>query len=201
MKWLAVAATHLQGLSIGLMLYFCRPGRSIVYLTAGRALNGFSGGVLVYCAQTIAMAAAKKQHAEPGDRYVSPTLETIRPETSKRDEAISLALVGIFDSSGSSIGQSLAGLIYTSNMPRLLQQYLPDSAEGLWKEIYSSIKMQIAWPIGTCIRDSIVRASVETQGYLLEAALVVMLLEIPSILCWEDIDLEAVDAKKEDHMC
>ncbi|PWY89714.1 MFS general substrate transporter, partial [Aspergillus sclerotioniger CBS 115572] len=200
MKRLALAAALLQGLSILLMLYFCRPNGSIAYLTSGRVINGVACGVLVCCAQTTAMAAAKKQHSQPGDRYAPPMSQPIRPETSKRDEVIYLALVGIFDSAGGSIGQSFAGIIYGLNMPQLLQQYLPNNAKGLWKEIYSSMKMQMKWPIGTRIRDSVVRSSVETHGYLLEAALVVMLLEIPSILCWEDIDLVAVEANKEDHV-
>ena len=200
MKCLALLATLLQGSSIVLMLYFCRPNGSIAYLTAGRAINGVSCGVLLCCAQTTAMAAAKKQHSESGDRHVSPTSQPIRPGTSKGGEVVSLALVGIFDSAGGSIGQSVAGFIYDLNMPRLLQQYLPNNAKALWKEIYSSIEIQMKWPIGTSIRDSVVRSSVETQGYLLEAALVVMLLEIPCILCWEDINVVAVEASKENHI-
>ncbi|KAL5041684.1 major facilitator superfamily domain-containing protein [Aspergillus fruticulosus] len=202
-KRLAVIAVQLHALSILLMSGFVRRDGAILCLTAGQALNGLSGGILMYSGQTIAMAAAKKAPAKPhhhddGVRDTEADPESNHATTSEADEIVSLALVNLFDSTGSSIGQSLAGFLYSSLMPQLLREYLPGHARDQWRFIYSSIKVQLHWPIGSRIRESVIHAFVDTWWYLCAVSFAITLFLIPCVLCWEDIDLAELDKSRDE---
>jgi hypothetical protein len=184
------------------MFCFVDRDEAIVFLTLGQALNGLSGGILMYSGQIIAMAAAKKAPAERHHHYGAGSteidLESNHTPTSKANEIVSLALVNLSDSTGRSIGQSFAGFLYSSLMPRLLREYLPEDARNRWHHIYSSIKVQLHWPIGSSIRQGIIHAFVDTWWYLCAVSFSMTLLQIPIVLCWEDIDIPKLDKDRDE---
>jgi uncharacterized membrane protein len=99
----------LHVLSILLMFGFVQQDGASLYLAAVQALNSLSGSILMYCGQIIAMAAAKKAPAKLHYHDDKVTNTEADPEsnhamTSKADKIILLALVNLFDSTGSSIG-------------------------------------------------------------------------------------------------
>ncbi|KAL4787643.1 major facilitator superfamily domain-containing protein [Aspergillus varians] len=199
-KPLAVIGVLLQAISILLMFWPVRSEMAVPCVILGQVICGLSGGILMYSGQTIAMAAAKKMPAKMQHHHYGAISAESDPEihpaaASKADEIVSLALVNLCDSIGSSIGQSLTGFIYSSLMPRLLRHYLPEDTRHQWGHIYSSIKVQLHWPIGSKTRGAISHAFVDTWWYLCAVSFTAVLSLIPCVLCWEDINLPELDRK------
>ncbi len=129
--------------------------------------NGIGSGFLTGCAQLGVMAAVSHQ-----------------------DIAIVLALFGLFGSIGASIGQAIAGGIWTNLLPAALYRNLPEGSKDLATTIYSSIETQLSYEAGTPIRDGIIAAYGEVQRKMVIAGSAFVPLILVMVLIWENINVK-----------
>ncbi|KMU91572.1 siderophore iron transporter mirB [Coccidioides immitis H538.4] len=147
-KYLALAAIPLQMIGVSLMIRFRKPGTDIGFIILCQVLIALSGGTMVICEQIAIMAAVS--HGEV---------------------AVALALLGLFSSVGSAIGQTIAGAIWTHTIPQYLKMYLPESAKWKAMEIYNSLEEQLSYPMDSPERQAIMSAYEVGQRRMLIVAL------------------------------
>ncbi|EER27099.1 siderophore iron transporter, putative [Coccidioides posadasii C735 delta SOWgp] len=172
-KYLALAAIPLQMIGVSLMIRFRKPGTDIGFIILCQVLIALSGGTMVICEQIAIMAAVS--HGEV---------------------AVALALLGLFSSVGSAIGQTIAGAIWTHTIPQYLQMYLPESAKWKAMEIYDSLEEQLSYPMDSPERQAIMSAYEVSQRRMLIVGLCVLPLAMVWILMWRDIQLKNVKRAK-----
>ncbi|EFW18832.1 hypothetical protein D8B26_005629 [Coccidioides posadasii str. Silveira] len=172
-KYLALAAIPLQMIGVSLMIRFRKPGTDIGFIILCQVLIALSGGTMVICEQIAIMAAVS--HGEV---------------------AVALALLGLFSSVGSAIGQTIAGAIWTHTIPQYLQMYLPESAKWKAMEIYDSLEEQLSYPMDSPERQAIMSAYEVGQRRMLIVGLCVLPLAMVWILMWRDIQLKNVKRAK-----
>ncbi|KAL1966055.1 hypothetical protein VTN77DRAFT_4803 [Rasamsonia byssochlamydoides] len=172
-KYVALSAIPIQILGTALMLHFRQPDKSIGYVIMCQILIALSGGTLVICEQIAVMAAAA--HYEV---------------------AVVLAFLGLFTSIGGAIGQTVAAAIYTNTMPGALQKYLPDNAKSQAIAIYSSITTQLQYPMGSPVREAIIRAYGDVMRRLCVAGLCFLPLAFIFVLMWRNINVKTVKQVK-----
>ncbi|TPX23301.1 hypothetical protein DIZ76_012629 [Coccidioides immitis] len=172
-KYLALAAIPLQMIGVSLMIRFRKPGTDIGFIILCQVLIALSGGTMVICEQIAIMAAVS--HGEV---------------------AVALALLGLFSSVGSAIGQTIAGAIWTHTIPQYLKMYLPESAKWKAMEIYNSLEEQLSYPMDSPERQAIMSAYEVGQRRMLIVALCVLPLAMVWILMWRDIQLKNVKRAK-----
>jgi hypothetical protein len=155
------------------MIYFRQPNKDIGYVIMCQIFIALSGGTLVICEQMAVMAAAA--HYEV---------------------AVVLALLGLFTSIGGAIGQTVAAAIYTNTMPNALQKYLPDDAKSQAMNIYSSITIQLQYPMGSAIRQGIIQTYGDVMRRLCIAGLCFLPLAFGFVLMWRNINVKSVKQVK-----
>lgn len=77
-----------------------------------------------------------------------------------------VALLFLFAMIGAAIGSTIAGPMWRSRFPALLDKYLPADLKSQTQHIYGSIDAQLSYPRGTPARDAIILAMTETWKYL-----------------------------------
>ncbi|EEP79682.1 predicted protein [Uncinocarpus reesii 1704] len=172
-KHLALAAIPLQILGVGLMIFCRRPGTHVGFVILCQILIALSGGTLVICEQIAIMAAVSHSQV-----------------------AVVLAMLGLFSSIGSAIGQAIAGAIWTHTLPKYLQIYLPESAKGKAMEIYASLPTQLSYPMGSPEREAIISAYAVGQQWMLVAGISVLPVAIVWVLLWRNIQLKDIEKDK-----
>lgn len=172
-KYMALAAIPIQILGTGLMIHFRMPNQDIGYVIMCQIFIAFSGGSLVVCEEMAVMAAATHQEV-----------------------AVVLALLLLFTSIGGAIGQAVSGAIWTNNMLSKLNEYLPEGDKGLASTIYASLETQITYPVGTPVRDAIIRAYGDVQRLLTITSVCILPIGVVAILMWRNIDVRKVKQTK-----
>jgi MFS family permease len=169
-KWLMICAVPLYMLAVGLMIYFRTPGTSIGYLCMCEVFIGIGGGTIILGMQVAVMAASKHE-----------------------DYAAMLALLSLFGNIGGAVGNSISGAIWTNTLPQKLQEYLPEDAQPLWEDIYSSLEVQLSYPVGSETRDAIIAAYAMAQRNMLIAGTAIMTLALGWVLLIKNIKLEDLE--------
>ncbi|KAG9234231.1 putative siderophore iron transporter mirB [Amylocarpus encephaloides] len=168
-KWIAVYfGVPITILGVGLMIQFRAPGVNIGYIIMCQIFIAFGGGALVICEQIAAMAAC-------------PSHQTL---------AVVLAVEGMFSSIGGAIGSSVSTAIWTSVFPKQLGIHLPAEAQSNLTTIYESLIVQLSYAEGTPIRDAIIVSYGEAQKLMLIAATAILVLAIPSVIVWRNINVK-----------
>jgi hypothetical protein len=168
-----MAAISLQLLGVGLMIPFRQPGKGIGLIVMCQIFIAASGGTIVICEQMAVMAAA-----------------------AHHEIAVVLALLGLFTSIGGAIGQTIAGAIYTNSMPRALLKYLPADARPQAMTIYSSITVQLQYPMGSPVRDAIIHAYADVMRSLVIGGVCFLPLGYVFILMWRNINVKKIKQVK-----
>ncbi|KAK2743727.1 hypothetical protein FQN55_007130 [Onygenales sp. PD_40] len=168
-KYVALIALPFQMVGIGLMVKFRQPGTDLWLVIMCQVLIAASGGTLTICEQMAVMAAANTSEI-----------------------AIVLALLGLFSSIGGAIGQTIAGTIWMNTFPKQLGILLPEVSKAKVAEIFSSLSVQLSYPMGSMERDAIIRVYGIGQERMLWVALGLLFLGIPCILAWKNVDLKKV---------
>lgn len=162
-KWIAWPGMVLQALGGGLMIHFRQPDNHIGYVVMCQIFIAFGGGTLVICEQMAAMAAV-----------------------SHKEIAAILAILGMFASIGGAIGSSVSGAIWTNTLPGELMKRLPADAQADYATIYGSITAQLAYPIGSPVRDAIIGAYAVAQQRMCIAGTAILALGFVWIAMWKD---------------
>ncbi|KAF2841715.1 MFS general substrate transporter [Patellaria atrata CBS 101060] len=172
-KLLAMIAIPFTTLGTALLVHFRHPHTHLGYIIMCQIFIAFAGGTLVICQQIAVMAVV-----------------------THNEIAVVFALLGLFSSIGGSIGQSIAGTIWTNSLLPLLEEHLPEASKQNATLIYGSLATQLSYQWGSPERDAIVKVYGIVQRRLAIAGSAVMPVAIISILVWENIDVRGLKQTK-----
>lgn len=153
-------------LGAGLMIHFRGQGDhgDIGYVIMSQIFIAFGGGTLVIGADMAVMASA--------DREGVPMM---------------LALLGLFNSLGGSVGYAVAAAIYANTFPDALLSNLPESTKSKFNDLYTTgYTEQMKYPPGDPTREAANLAWSTSQYYGAIAATAFLGLAIPCIAVWKN---------------
>lgn len=170
---LALVAAAFDILATGLAIIFRQSNASIWHIILNQLMLSFPGGTMVICGTVAVMA-------------VVPHLET----------PTSLALFSLFTGLGAATGRAVAAALYINYMPKFLEQYLPVEAKPWVKVIFGSLHQQLSYPMGSAVRDGIIRAYVDFMRRACIFGLGFLPLAVFLASMWENINVKDKDRKR-----
>lgn len=114
---------------------------------------------------------------------------------SHQQVAVGIAIAQMFRAIGASLGMGIAGAIWTNSLPRSLSEHLPQESKHLAGRIFSSIRIQLSYPMGSPIRTAIIASYSEVQRKLVIASSAFLPFAIVSLLLWRNIDIREAEAR------
>lgn len=162
--WAVTFGVPLTILGVGLMIKFRQPDVNIGYVVMCQIFVAFGGGTLVICEQMTVMAVSAQRNI--------PSI---------------LAIEGVVANIGSALGSTVAVAMWTGILPGKLEKHVPASED--WATIYSSIDVQLSYPIGSTVRSAIDAAYGDTQRLMLISATCLYLITWSSCFFWKNIDV------------
>ncbi|KAI5309458.1 hypothetical protein KEM55_003187, partial [Ascosphaera atra] len=173
-KWVALyCGIPFEILGVGLMIYFRQPGVNIGYVVMCQIFIAFAAGVDMMAERVAVMAAVSHQYVAAG-----------------------LAIQGMANNIGQSIGSTASAAIWSSVFPSKLAEYFPNAGQGELDKIYGSLDVQQRYRVGTPERLAIDRAYGDAQKYMAIAGTAVLAISVASIVMWRDIRIKDVDGRK-----
>ncbi|KAF4537706.1 putative abc multidrug transporter protein [Lasiodiplodia theobromae] len=172
-KWLAMVAAPLVVCASGLFIKYRQPGESVQSIIGVQIFMTIGAATLVVTEQMAVMTAAK--HA---------------------NVAVCIALLSLFTSIGSGIGSGVSGALWTNIFPNKLAEALPDASAKTIAQIYGSLVVQRKYAKGTAMRDGINWAYGVAMKYQSIAAMAILILTIPLVMCWKDYNVKETRRNK-----
>ncbi|KAJ6008025.1 hypothetical protein N7540_012001 [Penicillium herquei] len=164
---------YMTGLALMLM---CRQeGASHFQVLGTQILVGCGGGLLNVPVQLGVQASASHQEVAAATAMFLTSMEM-----------------------GGAVGAAISGAIWTSLIPKKLQQYLPEETKSHANEIFGKLTTALEYPMGSPTRIAINRAYQETMNRLLTFAVIVTLPLIPLSLIMVDYKLDKMSASNQD---
>ncbi|KAF4589207.1 siderophore iron transporter [Ophiocordyceps camponoti-floridani] len=164
-KWLALYfGLPLTILGVGLMMHFGQPHSPIGYVIMCQIFIALAGGAITICEQTAVLAVISHQHA-----------------------AVVLAVLSMCSSVGGAIGSTLSAAIWTTVLPRKLEELLPAEAQSNRTTIYNDLVAQLSYPRGSPVREAISEAYSETQKIMIISAIVALFVALAAVFAWRDV--------------
>ena len=108
--------------------------------------------------------------------------------------AVALALQALFTAIGGAIGSSISAAIWTNTLLGQLRKNLPASALGNINDIYGSLDTQLSYPIGSPVRDAIIKSYGVTEKYQCIAATASLIILLVGVCMFRNIRVK--DFKK-----
>ncbi|ODA78026.1 hypothetical protein RJ55_06629 [Drechmeria coniospora] len=170
--WVAISGIPFSVLGTALLYHFRHPGEDIGYLVMCQVFHGISGAFWGMTGPLALMAAV-----------------------SHREVAVVLAVHSMFASIGASIGFGISGALWTNHLPRELYRELPDAAKNQTAQLYGDLKKQKADPIGTPIRDAVIRAYGTVQREMVIAGCAILPLVIACVVVWKNRPIDRKQTK------
>jgi hypothetical protein len=167
------ACIYLMGM--GIMYHYRDEGASTGTLVGTQMAIGIGGGMLNVPTQLGVQASASHQQVAAAT-------------------AVWLTLLEV----GGAVGNAISGAIWSTNIPRKLESYLPDPVKINATDIYGSITVSgnyTLYPVGSPERIAINRAYQETMRLLLTAAVCVAAPLVPLSLLMKNYKLDQMDQK------
>lgn len=152
-----------------LMYLFRQEGSSYTQILIPQILVGLGGGLVNVPVQLGIQAAASHQEVAAATAMFLTCMEM-----------------------GGAVGAAISGAIWTHNIPRKLERYLPEAERPFAKEIFGKLTKALEYPMGSPARIAINRSYQETMNKLLILALVVTLPLIPLSLLMDNYKLDKV---------
>lgn len=165
-----IAGICIYVLGIGLMLRYRNADANTAQIVMTQVVVGIGGGMLNVPAQLGVQASSL--HQEVGAAT-----------------ALFLTIVSL----GGAVGSAVSGAIWTYNIQKKLNLYLPESAKGNVKSIFSSAVVAQTYAMGTPERVAIVRAYDETMKILLIIAVCVCIPMLPFGILMENHKLDQIN--------
>lgn len=160
-------------LGVGTMIKFRSPGTNIGYIVMSQIFVAVGGGTDVICQQVAIMSSVKHQHI-----------------------AVVLAMQSMAASIGGGIGRSISGAIWQGVFPGKLREYLPESSQGNFTQIYGDIKTQLSYPVGSPTRDAIQRAYGDGQRAMLIGGTAILGLGFVAVAMWRNTNVKNIKQTK-----
>lgn len=170
-KWPAISMTPFAVLGTALLIYFRRPSTHVGYLVMCQLFNGIYSSVWATASQLSVMA-----------------------NVSHQETAVAVALYGLFGSIGAAVGQAIAGGIWTNVMPTQLYQNLPDDLKANVTEIYSSLTVQISFPLGSPGRDAIIASYGYVQRVMVITGCCFLPICVALLFLWKNLNVKKMEA-------
>ncbi|KAI2622800.1 MFS general substrate transporter [Hypomontagnella submonticulosa] len=170
-KYPALVAIPIYLLGTALLIYFRVPSSEVGYLVMCQVLVGFGVGMIGQMATLATMASVRHQ-----------------------DVAVALAIYGLFGSVGSSVGYAVAGGLWTNILPEKLYEFLPEDNKKNATAIYGDINKQMAYPIGTPIRDAVIAAYADVMRKMVIVGSALIPLTIICVAVWRNINVKKLEA-------
>ncbi len=168
-RWLLYFAVPLYVFAQGLMIYFRRPNQNIGYIVMCQIFISIGGSIFIIVEQIAILAASDHQHV-----------------------AAVLALLYVVGNVGGAVGNAICGAIWTNSFPQALAQYLPESAQSDFDDIYGDLSTQLSYPPGDPTRLAIQEAYGYAQERMLIAGLAFMSLSFIWMLLIKNINVAKV---------
>lgn len=125
-----------------------------------------------------------------GQMATLATMASVRHQ----DVAVALAIYGLFGSVGSSVGYAVAGGLWTNILPEKLYEFLPEDNKKNATAIYGDINKQMAYPIGTPIRDAVIAAYADVMRKMVIVGSALIPLTIICVAVWRNINVKKLEA-------
>lgn len=171
-KLLSLAMTPFAVLGTALLIHFRHPGTYVGWLVMCQLFQGIYSGVWALTGQLAITASVNHQEV-----------------------AVALALYGLFGSIGASIGEAIAGAMWTNLFYDRLVEYLPEASKDLATDIYAKLDTQLLYA-GTPEGEAINLA----YGYVMRLMVICGVCFIPlciaSILLWRNINVKRLEEEK-----
>ncbi|KAJ4351368.1 uncharacterized protein N0V89_006708 [Didymosphaeria variabile] len=145
-KWLFYVTVPIYTFGLGLMIYFRQPNVKVGYIIMCEIFISIGGSVFILLVQLACLAAVDHQFV-----------------------AAVLALLYVSGTIGGAIGNAISGAIWTNTFLSALQSKLPESALPDVLTIYSSLPVQLSYPVGSAERLAIQEAYGYGQTRMLAA--------------------------------
>ena len=173
-KYFITLGSCIYLMGIGLMIRYRAQGVSTGALVGCQVAVGIGGGMLNIPAQLGVQASVSHQNVAAAT-------------------AVFLTILEI----GGAVGTAISGAIWTANIPKKLQQYLPPETKDQAAAIFGSVTVaSTTYPMGSPTRDAINRAYQETMTTLLIVAVCVCIPLIPLSLIMKNYQLNQVRQPK-----
>ncbi|KAK1148336.1 hypothetical protein N8T08_010146 [Aspergillus melleus] len=156
---------------IVLMMLYRKEGSSLTQILGTQVVIGIGGGLLNVPVQLGVQASASHQEVAAATAMFLTCMEL-----------------------GGAVGAAISGAVWTHNLPRKLQMYLPDENKGDAKVIFGKLTKALEYPMGSPARVGINRAYQETMNKLLVLAFVVTIPLIPLSLMMENYNLDKMSS-------
>ncbi|KAK2675769.1 MFS transporter superfamily [Fusarium oxysporum f. sp. vasinfectum] len=170
--WPAVFGIPWCVLGTALLIHFRQPGNDIGYLVMCQVFHGVCGGIW---AMTGPLA--------------------IMTQVTHQEIAVVLALYSMFGSIGQAIGFGISGALWTNDLPREMYKALPQDAKNQTAALYGDMKLQMADPIGTPIRDAVVHAYGVVQREMVIAGCAFLPLICICVIVWRNKPIDRQQTK------
>lgn len=168
-----VVGIPLNILGLGLMIKFRNAGDNIGYLVMCQIFISVASGAVIICDEIAMLSAAAHKHV-----------------------AVCIAVLGVFSNIGGAIGFTLSSAIWQNVLPNKLLEYLP--AENLEQlvEIYTSLEVQLSFPVGSPARVAIQRAYADGFMDLLATATGIWAIGLVGVVMWRNINVMNIKQTK-----
>lgn len=163
----------LMMLGSGLMIHFRGADEGLGYVIMCQIFIAFAGGTMVIGNDMAVMAG--------GSREGIP---------------LALALLGLFNSVGQSIGAAICAAIYNNTFLSALKSRLPAADQHLAETLLlGSYSAQIVYPVGSPVREACAYAWGQSQKMNCIASTCVLILGIPAIVMWKNYNVDKKQVK------
>ena len=110
-----------------------------------------------------------------------------------------LALFGLFGSIGASIGEAIAGAMWTNMLYERLETYLPADQKDLAASIYASLETQLEYA-GTHTGDAINDAYAYVMRMMVICGVCFIPLCVGCIFLWRNVNVKKAEEEKEENV-
>ena len=121
-----------------------------------------------------------------------PTQLGVQASVSHGDVAAATAIYLTLVEIGGAVGAAISGAVWTANIPKKLELYLPASDNAQALSIFGNLTLAESFPIGTPERIAVDRAYQETMNILLVIAVCLAIPLIPLSLLMKNYKLNQV---------
>ena len=156
-------------LGTALLIHFRHAGTYVGWLVMCQLFSGIYSGVWALTGQLAITASVNHQEV-----------------------AVGLALFGLFGSIGASIGEAIAGAMWTNMLYNRLVYYLPADSKGEAASIYASLTTQLTHA-GTPIGDAITSAYEYVMRMMVITGVCFIPVCILCILLWRNVDTKNME--------
>ncbi|GJN85613.1 hypothetical protein PLIIFM63780_009181 [Purpureocillium lilacinum] len=172
-KWLSIAGVPFSILGTALLIKFRTPDSDVGVLVMCQLFNGLATGIWAMTAQLAIMAQVHHQQI-----------------------AVAIAMFGLFGSIGASIGQAIAGGIWTNILPDKIAEALPADMQDQVFQLYGNLSAVVEAPRGSPAREAVIEGYGIVQRYMVIAGACFIPLCLAALLLWKNVNVKKLEEEK-----